>query len=115
MYERFPNKPTDSVEPSTTYTAYMPHFPAGLYATWPRQRLSVFFVKLSFDCAAIALPANHLLADYCELAVCQRGTFDNAGLYLRCVFFRISTIRLYEYAQPFGILDARYFRVGLAR
>ena len=110
-----PNKPTDSVEPSTTYTAYMPHFPAGRYNTCPRQRLSAFFVELSFDYAAGALPANHLLADYCELAVCQRGTFDNGGLYLRCIFFLLLPIRLLEYAQPFGILDARYYRVGQAR
>ena len=42
------------------------------------------------------------LADYCELAVCQRGTFDIAGLYLRRVFFWLLPIRLEEYAQPFG-------------
>ena len=54
-----PNKPTDSVEPSTTYTAYMPHFPAGRYDTWPRQRRSAFFVELSFDYAAGALPTDH--------------------------------------------------------
>lgn len=91
------NKPTDSVEPSTTYTAYMPHFPAGRYDIWPRQRLSAFFVEPCFDYAV-----DHLWADYCELAVCQRGTFDNAGLYLRCVFFLLSPIRLEDYAQPFG-------------
>ena len=52
--------------------------------------------------AAGALPADHLLAYYCELAVCQRGTFDDGGLYLRYVFFRLSPIRLEDYAQPFG-------------
>ena len=92
------------------HAAYMPHFPAGRYDTWLRRRLSAFFVEPCFDYAV-----DHLLADYCELAVCQRGTFDNGGLYLRCIFFLLLPIRLWEYAQPFGILDARYFRVGLAR
>ena len=56
------------------------------------------------DKAAVAgaLPADHILADYCELTVCQRGTFDNGGLYLRYIFFRLSPIRLEDYAQPFG-------------
>ena len=80
----------------------MPHFPAGRYDTWPRQRLSAFFVEPCFDYAAGALPADHIWADYCELTVCQRGTFDNGGLYLRYIFFRLSPIRLEEYAQPFG-------------
>ena len=40
----------------------MPHFPAGRYDTLPRQRLSAFFVELSFDYAAGALPADHQLS-----------------------------------------------------
>ena len=97
-----PNKPTDSVEPSTTYTAYMPHFPAGRYDTWLRHQLSAFSIEISFDYATVALPANHLWADYRGITVCQRGTFDNGCLYLRYIFFRLSPIRLEDYAQPFG-------------